>query len=127
MSLIIATESNDPALAERYLRWREASDKPITWETPVFEIEIFFGKNGCLLYAWKKCRHTFRTQQLEYYLLDYCSLANFWDISRRMDREALRKRYKSTRHANTRWFDLVCQAYDYWWEAGKPDEFRFIA
>jgi hypothetical protein len=125
--MLIATANDDSTLADRYLRWCANSDKPISWEAPMFEIEIHFGANGCLLYAWKKHRLTFRAQPLDYYQLDYCSSVRFWDISRRMDREALRKRYRSEQHANQRWFDLICQAYDYWWEAGKPEEFRFIA
>ena len=125
--MIICTETDNPELAERYQHWLKASDKPIIWQQPLFELEIYFGGNGFVLYAWQTHRLTFRTKPLDYYQLDYCSSVTFWEITRRMDREALHKRYKSQVHANTRWFDLMCQAYDLWWDTGKPGEFRFIA
>lgn len=133
--MLIVYENDDPDLARRYQLWQGASDKPLSWEKPPFEIEICYIKRGegrmrnegLLLFSWQQRRLSFRGESLFYHQLDYSCKADFWLISKQMTPDDLSKRFRSENHANTRWFTLICQAYAAWYEAGKPDAFRFIA
>lgn len=133
--MLIVFENNDPDLEQRYQLWRETSDKPLRWEEPPFDLEICYVRHGTgktrnegfLLFTWQQKRLSFRGESLFYYQLDYSSTVDFWLISKRMSADDLARRYRSQCHANTRWFSLICQAYDAWYEAGKPEAFRFVA
>lgn len=133
--MLIIFENNDPELEQHYQLWRETSDKPLSWEKPPFELEISLisrgegrgRSDGFVLFAWKRQRLSFRGEDFLYYQLEYCSGIHFWQRSKRMTLDDLSKRYRSGNHANARWFSLICQAHEAWYEAEKPETFRFIA
>lgn len=126
---MIVAHDNDQAVVDRYVRWRDSVGKPLQWEVPSFELEIFFTGTGFLLYAWQQEKTSFEAADLTYFHLRYSACLRFLAAraSRYQDRQALEKRYLSDDHARTRWFELLCEAYERWWSEGRPQEFRFIA
>lgn len=126
---MIVAHENDQAVLERYVQWRESAGKPVQWETPTFELEIFYTGNGFLLYTWHREKTIFEGADLVYFRLRYSACIRFLGTRapRHMGREALEKRYLSDDRTCTRWFDLLCEAYEHWWSEGRPQEFRFVA
>lgn len=126
---MIVAHANDQAVLDRYLQWRETAGKPLQWEAPSFELEIFATGNGLLLYKWHQEKTNFELVDLTYFHLRYSACIRFYAAKapRHLDRQGLEKRYLSDSHASTRWFELLCEAYERWWSEGRPQEFRFIA
>ena len=126
---MIVAHDNDQAVLDRYVRWRETAGRPLQWEAPAFELEVFYTGNGFLLYTWHREKTSFEGVDLTYFHLRYSACLRFLATRtpRYQDRQALGRRYLSDDHTCTRWFELLCEAYERWWSEGRPQEFRFIA
>jgi hypothetical protein len=126
---MLVVHDDDQALLDRYRQWRETGGKPLQWDPPPFELEIYCAGQGLLLYTWQQEKTNFELVDLPYFHLRYSACIRFFTTKtpRRLDRQGLEKRYLSNDHTCTRWFDLLCEAYERWWAAGRPQEFRLIA